>query len=112
MECNIGKIERIVRAVFGLFFIWIGTLFGFWWYLLAAYMLLTAIAGFCPLYKIVGVNTCKKPETEEEKKAKEQNDSDSEKDAFNTAADHISSQSSDDGPSIESWKAPEEKDKK
>lgn len=61
--CNIGMSERVLRAILGLVIISLV----FWgpksaWGWLGLIPLLTALSGFCPLYKILGINMCKKPE--------------------------------------------------
>jgi len=59
MSCNVGGIDRILRIVVGLvilgLYFWIPTL----WVLIGLVPLLTGLFGFCPLYPIVGINTCK-----------------------------------------------------
>lgn len=66
METNMGKVDRIIRVVLALV---IAALFqldlitGFWGYAMiaiAAIFLLTSFVSFCPLYKPLGINTCKK----------------------------------------------------
>lgn len=60
MPCNEGKIDRLLRVIVGLVLIamvftgpqavwgWVGVV-----------PLLTGIFGFCPAYKLFGINTCK-----------------------------------------------------
>jgi hypothetical protein len=59
MSCNVGGIDRILRIVVGLVLLslifWVPT----WWGLIGLVPLLTGLFGFCPLYPIVGINTCK-----------------------------------------------------
>ncbi|MEJ2117077.1 MAG: DUF2892 domain-containing protein [Alphaproteobacteria bacterium] len=62
MSCNVGGIDRIARiilgiAILGLYFV--VPQYGLW-LLIGLVPLLTGLFGFCPLYPIVGVNTCKK----------------------------------------------------
>jgi hypothetical protein len=64
MKTNVGNIDRIIRIVLaivlaGLYFGGIveGTI-GIIILVLAAVFTLTAIVGFCPLYMLVGLNTC------------------------------------------------------
>lgn len=63
MIVNVGSTDKVVRIVLGLvllsffFFLegparWIG--------ILGIVALLTAFLGFCPLYTLLGVNTCPK----------------------------------------------------
>lgn len=60
MLCNIGKIDRVVRAVVGIGLIgWAvtsGNALGY----IGIIVTLTAVFGLCPLYSLVGINTgCK-----------------------------------------------------
>lgn len=59
MKINEGKIDRFLRVILG---IGISSL-AFWgpqtpWAYLGLIPLLTGIIGYCPLYAIIGVNTC------------------------------------------------------
>lgn len=59
MKTNEGKIDRILRIVVGLgllslVFVGPQTMWG----LVGLVPLLTGLIGFCPLYKIFGLNTC------------------------------------------------------
>lgn len=59
MQTNVGNIDRIVRAVIGLALIalaWAGTIGAWGW--IGVVPLLTAALGFCPVYTMLGVNTC------------------------------------------------------
>ena len=61
MKANVGSIDRVVRIVVGL-----GLLSAVflvegpnrWFGLIGIVPLLTATMRFCPLYTVVGVNTC------------------------------------------------------
>ena len=60
MSQNIGKIERVIRAIVGvavlsLIFVGPKTLWG----LLGLVPLGTALIGWCPPYAILGISTCK-----------------------------------------------------
>lgn len=59
MKINEGGLDRVLRVVVGLgvlslAFVGPHTAWGY----LGAIPLLTGIVGFCPLYAILGVNTC------------------------------------------------------
>lgn len=64
MKKNVGSTDRIVRVVLAIVFgvlYFSGTVTGTAGIVLAvlgAVFLLTAMVGFCPLYTLVGVNTC------------------------------------------------------
>lgn len=69
MKNNVGNNDKIVRLVIalllgGLYFAEIvsGTL-GIALLVIAAIMIITALSGFCPLYTLLGVNTCEQKES-------------------------------------------------
>ncbi len=59
MTKNIGDIDRIIRIVLGLVIIGLGFGFQSWLGLIGIIPLATGIIGFCGLYKLLGVNSCK-----------------------------------------------------
>ena len=59
MKFNVGGVDRILRIVIGLVVIALaatGTVG--WWGWLGVIPLLTGVVRFCPLYSLVGMNTC------------------------------------------------------
>ena len=61
MQANVGKVDKILRMVIGLGLIslvFVGPQTPWGW--IGIIPLATALIGWCPLYKIIGVNTCKK----------------------------------------------------
>ncbi len=60
MKSNIGKTDRILRIILALMIGSIGIYFKSWWGLLALLPFVTGAISFCPLYKILGLNTCSK----------------------------------------------------
>lgn len=66
MKANVGTIDRVLRGVGGAALIAAGLLAGIaapWnWVAIGAgaVFLLTALIKFCPLYPILGINTCGK----------------------------------------------------
>lgn len=59
METNEGKLDRVIRVILGLVLLSLvvvgpQTLWG----LVGIVPLMTGIAGFCPLYKLIGLKTC------------------------------------------------------
>ena len=66
MAQNVGGIDKWLRIAVGIILIVLG-LFGplGWWGALGLVPLLTGLAGHCPLYSVIGANTC----TPEERKA-------------------------------------------
>ena len=59
MSRNVGSIDRMLRAVAGLVLIGLALVGAVgWWGYLGIVPLATAAMGFCPLYPLIGVNTC------------------------------------------------------
>jgi hypothetical protein len=59
MKANVGTIDRVLRVVGGLVLIGLaasGTV-GLWGYI-GVVPLLTGLFRFCPLYPLIGLNTC------------------------------------------------------
>lgn len=59
MKCNVGTTDKVIRIILGLGIGAAGIYFKSWWGLIGLIPFLTAIVGFCPLYPIFGVSTCK-----------------------------------------------------
>lgn len=60
MKCNAGGIDRGVRIVLGvvlLSLVFVGPQTPWGW--IGLIPLVTGIAGFCPLYTVLGMSTCK-----------------------------------------------------
>lgn len=64
MKANEGTVDRIIRAVAGIaallgaFALGSGTLGFAPLLVVGAILLVTAAVGFCPLYRVFGINTC------------------------------------------------------
>lgn len=61
MKANVGGVDKILRIIVGLgllslIFILEGN--ARWWGLIGLVPLLTGLFNFCPLYGLIGVNTC------------------------------------------------------
>ncbi len=61
MECNVGTVDRVVRIVVGLVLISLV----FWgpetnWGWIGLIPLVTGIVGWCPAYRLVGIDTCRR----------------------------------------------------
>ncbi|MEZ5094819.1 MAG: DUF2892 domain-containing protein [Nocardioides sp.] len=65
MNTNVGSADKVIRIVLGIaaaviaFVVGAGSVGGIILLVVAAVMLVTAFTGFCPLYRLIGVNTCK-----------------------------------------------------
>ena len=64
MTCNVGGIERTIRMIAGLAFLAIATFAALplgWmiaFYVIGAVALVTGAIGFCPAWRLIGINTC------------------------------------------------------
>jgi len=64
MKKNMGSPDRIIRTILAIVFVVLyfsGTVTGTWGIVLlvlAGVFILTSLVGTCPLYAIVGMNTC------------------------------------------------------
>ncbi|MDZ7265216.1 MAG: DUF2892 domain-containing protein [candidate division KSB1 bacterium] len=59
MKKNVGSIDRVIRVILGLAIIGLGIGFKSWLGLIGQVPMLTAIIGWCPLYRPFGISTCK-----------------------------------------------------
>jgi hypothetical protein len=59
MKVNEGKVDRAVRVIAGLALVGmaLGGVIGAWGYL-GIVPLLSGVVGLCPLYSVLGINTC------------------------------------------------------
>lgn len=59
MTRNVGSLDRILRSVVGLVLIGLALIGAIgWWGYIGIVPLATAAIGFCPLYPLIGINTC------------------------------------------------------
>lgn len=59
MEKNVGGIDRILRIVVGAALIaWVLLASGPVWAWIGIVPLLTGLFNFCPVYRLIGINTC------------------------------------------------------
>ncbi len=61
-KVNEHIIERIARIALGIVLLGFAFVGGYWWGFLGFVPLLTGATGFCPLYRVFGLNTCGKEE--------------------------------------------------
>jgi Protein of unknown function (DUF2892) len=59
MKHNMGQTDRRIRAVIGVVIILVGIITQSWWGAVGLVPLLTSLAGFCPLYILLKISTCK-----------------------------------------------------
>lgn len=58
MKTNVGKIDKTARLVLGLALIAWAATSGPVWAWIGVVPIATALFSFCPLYSLIGVNTC------------------------------------------------------
>lgn len=57
---NVGTIDRLLRIVAGILIIGLGVYYQSLWGIIGIVPLFTGLFRFCPLYSMLGVNTCKR----------------------------------------------------
>lgn len=59
MKMNVGMIDKVLRIVVGaaLIALTLGGMIGVWGWI-GVVPLVTGAMGYCPLYQVIGVNTC------------------------------------------------------
>jgi hypothetical protein len=63
MKANVGGIDRVLRIVVGAALIlWAAVLGGPVWAWIGVVPLATGVIGFCPIYPILGMSTCRTKE--------------------------------------------------
>lgn len=60
MKRNAGTADRIVRIIIGIAALGAGYYFQSWLGLIGLVPLFTGLVGWCALYPMLGINTCKK----------------------------------------------------
>ena len=59
MKQNVGSIDRIIRLIVGIVIIVVGVILNSWWGLIGVLIFLTGLVGWCGLYRIFRISTCK-----------------------------------------------------
>jgi len=59
MKGNIGDLDRLGRAIIGAIILALGIQFNSWLGLIGVIPLMTGLIGWCGLYAVFGINTCK-----------------------------------------------------
>jgi hypothetical protein len=60
MDANVGGFDKGVRVVVGVVLIGWALIGGPWWAWLGVVPLATGLFNVCPLYRLLGVNTCRR----------------------------------------------------
>ncbi len=67
MKCNVGVVDRIIRAIVGILLIGIAVAYRQWWAWIGVIPLATALVAYCPAYHLLRLSTC--PQHAPEKKS-------------------------------------------
>lgn len=59
MKVNVGSTDRMLRIIAGIVIIALGVYSQSWWGIIGLVPLLTGLFRFCPLYTMLGMNSCK-----------------------------------------------------
>lgn len=59
MKSNVGGTDKVIRVIIGAVIILLGLIFKSWWGLIGVLPILTALIGYCGLYSLFGLSTCK-----------------------------------------------------
>jgi hypothetical protein len=60
MVSNIGPFDRFIRLILGVVIVGLGILYQSYWGWLAFIPFATAAMSWCPIYRILGINSCDK----------------------------------------------------
>jgi sulfite exporter TauE/SafE len=55
---NEGQMDRRLRIIAGVVILALGVAYGSWWGLVGLIPVATGFVGFCPLYALLGIDTC------------------------------------------------------
>ncbi len=58
MKTNVGNLDKNFRILLGVIIASFGLYFQTWWGAVAIIPLITSLTGVCPLYSLLGINTC------------------------------------------------------
>ncbi|ATB70921.1 hypothetical protein SJPD1_2833 [Sulfurospirillum diekertiae] len=59
MKCNVGKTDKMIRAIAGIAVIIVGVIYNSWFGLIGVVLLGTALIRFCPAYLPFSIDTSK-----------------------------------------------------
>ncbi len=59
MKTNVGATDKLIRIVVGVLLIIWGIFGSKIWVIIGLIPLITGLIGYCPLYTVLGINTCK-----------------------------------------------------
>lgn len=68
MEQNVGKNDKIIRYILALISLYFAYAYSWWLIIITIILVATGLIGFCGLYKLLGINTCKIKKSKSKKK--------------------------------------------
>jgi len=63
MKTNVGGADKFLRIFLGIIIIGAGFYFQTWWGAIGIIPIITSLIGWCPMYNIFGISTCKVKES-------------------------------------------------
>jgi hypothetical protein len=60
MEKNIGKTDKIIRAILAMVFVYLAYKYSWWLLIVSIFLVYTIATGSCLPYKLLGISTAKK----------------------------------------------------
>lgn len=58
MQRNVGSLDKSIRIVIALIIFGVGYYYQSWWGLIGLIPLVTALVGWCPAYRLLGISSC------------------------------------------------------
>ncbi|MEX0770558.1 MAG: DUF2892 domain-containing protein [Balneolaceae bacterium] len=55
---NVGNTDSVIRAILGTVILLIGLYYGSWWGVAGLILIFTGAVSWCPIYKVLGIQTC------------------------------------------------------
>lgn len=55
---NVGNTDSVIRGILGTVILLAGLYYGSWWGVAGLILVFTGAVSWCPIYKILGVQTC------------------------------------------------------
>lgn len=55
---NVGNTDSVIRAIVGTVILLTGLYYGSWWGVAGLILVFTGAVSWCPIYKVLGIQTC------------------------------------------------------
>ena len=60
MKRNVGNLDKIIRAIIGAVFAYLGLIISYWFFIVTILEIIVIIIGYCPVYPLINFNTYKR----------------------------------------------------